>query len=219
MSSGIPDFVALKTRQRDLRAGWPQDFALRIHRSISWIGRAEHETEDPGAAFMFLWIAFNAAYGGERSTFGARDDFETFFLNLERLDTDKRLYGIVWSSFPGPIRIFLENRYVFAPFWRFQHGDTEAEDWAVRFDAARRRFHKALKAGDTVMILTMLFDRLYVLRNQLMHGGATWNSGTNRDQLRDGAAILRNVVPVMADLMMDAPESDWGMPMYPVVEG
>ena len=64
----------------------------------------------------------------------------------------------------------------------------------------------------------MLFDRVYVLRNQLMHGGATWNSGTNRDQLRDGAAILRNVVPVMADLMMEAPEGDWGVPMYPVVE-
>lgn len=65
----------------------------------------------------------------------------------------------------------------------------------------------------------MLFDRLYVLRNQLMHGGATWDSGTNKDQLRDGAAILRNVVPVMAELMMDAPNCAWGVPMYPVVEG
>ncbi|MEQ9241574.1 hypothetical protein [Roseovarius indicus] len=121
--------------------------------------------------------------------------------------------------FPGPIRLFLENRYVFAPFWRYHHGDSDAQDWDVRFDAARRRFHDALSNGDTVRILSMLFDRLYVLRNQLMHGGATWNSGTNRDQLRDGAAILRDVVPVMADLMMEAPEGDWGVPMYPVVEG
>lgn len=219
MTLGTPDFATLKTRQRAQRDGWPRDFALRIHRSISWIGRAEQEAEDPGAAFLFLWIAFNAAYGGERSTFGTRDDFETFFLRLERLDADKRLYGIVWSSFPGPIRLFLENRYVFAPFWKFHHGDSEARNWESRFDAARRRFHTALRAGETVTILSMLFDRLYILRNQLMHGGATWNSGTNRDQLRDGSAILRNVVPVMADLMMDAPEGDWGVPMYPVVEG
>lgn len=47
----------------------------RIHRSISWIGHAEPEAEDPGAAVMFFWIAFNAAFGGERSSFGARDDF------------------------------------------------------------------------------------------------------------------------------------------------
>lgn len=156
---------------------------------------------------------------GERSSFGARDDFETFFLRLQRLDTNNRLYRIVWSAFPGPIRLFLENRYVFAPFWSFHHGNPEAEDWEARFDAARRRFHKVLSDGDTVTILSMLFDRLYVLRNQLMHGGATWNSATNRDQLRDGAAILRNVVPVMADLMMDAPEGDWGAPMYPVLDG
>jgi len=219
MSDDIPDFTTLKARQRALREDWPQDFALRMHRSISWIGRAEHETEDPDAAFLFLWIAFNAAYGGEHSTFGARDDFETFFLRLHRLDDTNRLYGIVWSAFPGPIRLFLENRYVFAPFWNYHHGNREAEDWEARFDAARRRFHRALREGDTVTILSMLFDRLYVLRNQLMHGGATWNSTTNRDQLRDGAAILRNVVPVMVALMMDAPEGDWGVPMYPVVEG
>ena len=213
-----PDFESLKARQRAQRENWPQDFSLRIHRAISWIGRAEREIDDPGAAFLFYWIAFNAAYGGEKSAFGARDDFETFFLRLEQLDGEARLYGIVWSSFPGPIRLFLENRYVFAPFWRYHHGDSDAQDWDVRFDAARRRFHDALSNGDTVRILSMLFDRLYVLRNQLMHGGATWNSGTNRDQLRDGAAILRDVVPVMADLMMEAPEGDWGVPMYPVVE-
>ena len=67
-------------------------------------------------------------------------------------------------------------------------------------------------------ILSMLFDRLYVLRNQMMHGGATWNSAVNRDQLHDGAAILGSFLPVMIDLMMDAPDQDWGAPMYPVVE-
>lgn len=64
----------------------------------------------------------------------------------------------------------------------------------------------------------MLFGRLDVLRNQLMHGGATWNSGTNRDQLRDDAAILQNVVPVMVNLMIDAPRADLGVLMYPVIE-
>jgi hypothetical protein len=52
----------------------------------------------------------------------------------------------------------------------------------------------------------------------MMHGAATWNSATNRDQLRDGAAILSSVVLIMIDLMMDAPDEDWGVPMYPVVE-
>ena len=213
-----PDFATLKSRQRSLRDAWAQPFGLRIHRAISWIGRAERETEDRAAAFLFLWIAFNAAYGGERSTFGERDAFETFFRRLERLDHEGWLYGIVWARFPGPIRLFLENRYVFAPFWRFHHGEADAGDWEVRFGRSRRRFHEALAANDTVTILSMLFDRLYVLRNQLMHGGSTWNSETNRDQLRDGAAILASIVPVMVDLMMTDPNGDWGIPMYPVVD-
>lgn len=215
----IPDFDALKARQRAERDGWPQPFGLRIHRAISWIGRAEQEDEDRAAAFLFLWIAFNAAYGGGRVEAGERETFGRFFERVIALDPDGRLYDLVWSTFPGPIRLFLENRYVFAPFWRFHHGDPEAVDWEARFDFARRRFHVALREKDSVLILSMLFDRLYVLRNQVMHGGATWNSATNRDQLRDGAAILRCVVPVMVDLMMDAPAGDWGAPAYPVVEG
>ena len=217
-SNVMPDFQSLKTRQRALREQWPQPFGLRVHRAISWIGRAETETEDNAAAFLFLWIAFNAAYGGDRSELGARYEFGAFFQKLGQLDDAGRLYQIVWSKFPGPIRLFLENRYAFAPFWNHHHGVADAGDWEHRFELARRRFHDALREQATVKILSMLFDRLYVLRNQMMHGGATWNSATNRDQLRDGTEILSSVVPVMVDLMMDAPEADWGVPMYPVVE-
>jgi hypothetical protein len=50
-------------------------------------------------------------------------------------------------------------------------------------------------------VLSFVFDRLYVLRNQLVHGGSTWNSGINRTQVRDGTAILGFLMPVFADLM------------------
>ena len=51
-----------------------------------------------------------------------------------------------------------------------------------------------------------------------MHGGATWNSSVNRDQVRDGARILGFLVPIFVDLMMDNADVDWGLPYYPVVE-
>jgi hypothetical protein len=56
------------------------------------------------------------------------------------------------------------------------------------------------------------------LRNQVVHGGATWNSKVNRDQLRDGAAILATLLPIFIDLMLDHPEIEWGLPFYPVVQ-
>ena len=33
----------LKQKQRHLREGFPEDIGLRIHRAISWVGRAEQE--------------------------------------------------------------------------------------------------------------------------------------------------------------------------------
>ena len=47
---------------------WPGGFSeddnlgLRVHRAISWIERAEQESDDADAALVFYWIAFNSAY-------------------------------------------------------------------------------------------------------------------------------------------------------------
>jgi hypothetical protein len=88
----------------------------------------------------------------------------------------------------------------------------------LTFDGAKRAAHAALAAGNTPVVLSILFDRLYVLRNQLLHGGATWNSAANRAQVRDGAALLGHLLPLFIDLMMDNPGEDWAMPLYPVIE-
>ena len=71
---------------------------------------------------------------------------------------------------------------------------------------------------DTGRILLVVFDRLYVLRNQLVHGGATWNSSINRAQVKDGAAVLGWLLPVFIDIMLENPDQDWGKPFYPVVK-
>ncbi len=211
-------FESLKTRQREIRESFPPDFALRIHRAISWAGRAEREADDPDAAFVFWWVAFNAAYANDLGEGEARAEFKDFFARLHALDHDGRLYNAVWTTFSGRIRVFLENPYVYSPFWKHHNGNPDYADWSDRFRRAKRVFHAGLVGKDTALILSMLFDRLYVLRNQILHGGATWNSRVNRDQIRDAAAILGTMVPIMLDLMMDNPHKDWGRPFYPVVE-
>ena len=72
--------------------------------------------------------------------------------------------------------------------------------------------------ADTKVVLNNLLDRLYVLRNQLMHGGATWRGSVNRAQVGDGARIMAFLVPLFVGLMMSHPEIDWGPPDYPVVK-
>jgi len=66
-------------------------------------------------------------------------------------------------------------------------------------------------------VLSIVLDRLYVLRNQLVHGGATWQSAANRRQVRDGAQILTSLLPIVIDLMMADDAPDFGGIAYPVV--
>ena len=215
-------FAELKEKERRLRAGFPETMGLRVHRAISWIGRAQKEAGDPDAAFLFHWIAFNAAYADEREfqaiPQGERAAFAEFFGRVVRLDTSRRIYRAIWSTYSGPVRLLLENRFVFMPFWQHANGIPGNEDWQARFDAARRVFHRATQGGETAKMLSLVFDRLYVLRCQLVHGGTTWGSYVNRAQVKDGGAILGTLMPLIADIMLDNPQEDWGRPFYPVID-
>ena len=216
-----PGFTALKDKQRRLRDGFDAALSLRTHRAISWIRGAEravHDGDDDGA-FIGYWIAFNAAYVQPpqlRQQFRDKDLFRSYFECIVRLDRKDVIHKTVWGQFDGPIRTLLENQFVYQPFWRWRHGEAGYANWREHFDRHRREANEALTRPDTVAVLMALFDRLYVLRNQLIHGGATWGGGLNRGQVRDGAAIMAALVPRFVDLMMDNPNEDWGEPPYPV---
>lgn len=213
---------ALKDKQRKLRDGFPEGLGLRVHRALSWLDRAEREAKDDDVRFILLWVAFNAAYAAnlddEGAAGGERDRFNAFFDVIVDLDREQRIYAAVWERFAQEFRILLENRYVFAPFWAHHNGAPGHAAWPQMLAAARDGAHKAIARRETARFLALVFDRLYVLRNQLVHGGATWNGAVNRDQVRDGAAVLGWLLPIFIDVMMDNPARDWGRPYYPVVE-
>lgn len=215
------DAHQLKETQRQLREGFSDSLGLRVHRAISWLTRASRETDDPDAAFVFLWIAFNSAYSqdiGIAYHVSEKGRFKSFLSTLLAFDHSDRIYDIVWTRFPHEIRLILENQYVFGPFWNHQNGVEGHEDWADRLEASVRKAKMALADKDTERVLNELFDRLYVLRNQMIHGGATWAGQVNRAQVNDGVAILGALIPVFVELMMDHPEHPWKDAIYPVVD-
>lgn len=210
----------LKARQRLERHTHSPSVTLRVHRALSWLGRAEKERSDDDARFVFLWIAFNAAYATESHDAEMTEaiSFRTFLRKLVKLDTAGRLGYLVWREFPSSIRLLLKNEYVFKDFWLYQNGLMSADEWESRFKKSRRAAELALAGGDTLKVLLIVLKRLYVLRNQLMHGGATWNGAVNRDQVRDCANLLGKLVPIVIEIMMDHPQHDWGAATYPVVK-
>ena len=214
------NFEQLKTRHRTLREHSPSNLNLRVHRALSWLQRAEM-AEDEDGRFIFLWIAFNAAYATEIDDDRRLSEQETFKGFLEKLcdlDEHKKIEHLVWQEFSGSIRILLDTPFVLQGFWDYHSGKISEAQWKERLAQGKKMANQALASGNTPQLLGVVFNRLYTLRNQLIHGGATWNSSVNRKQLKDCANLLGKLVPVIIELMMAHPDTLWGDACYPVVE-
>ena len=196
----------------------------RLRRAYSWLHRSE-KAEIDDEKFLFLWIAFNAGYGVELAEAG--DDateskrFRDFLEEALKRDSNGVIKDLLWQKFSGPIRVLLENRYVFGPFWKYARG--AATEWYPRFRASNRRVRKALAKDDVHGVLVEVFLRLYVLRNQLFHGGTTFAEGLGRDQLRDGTKIMASLVPAILEIMnediRENPDTGvWGKVLFPRVD-
>ena len=210
----------LRGRAQQIEENYPDRLGLRVHRALSWFTRAEQCEDDDDARFIFLWIALNSAYADEIQRLrGTEQSVLDQFLNrLVSLDHENLLHELVWTKFTGPVRVLLDNQFVFQPFWDYQNGRISEHRWKWKFKRAKNKAFRALgDTNQTTTVLAIVLARLYTLRNQLMHGGATWQGSVNRDQIRDGTAILRDFVPCVIHLLLENPEEDWGDPCYPVV--
>ena len=218
------DYEGLKARHRAEREGRHANLSLRVHRALSWLDRAEQlgDQDDVDGQFIFLWIAFNAAYAtdiDEKYREPEQLTFRGFLEKLTQLDQAKKRFDtLVWTEFPKSIRVLLDTPYVFADFWKAQNGSLSEEIWKSNFGAANRAAHVALGKQDTVTVLSIVLSRIYTLRNQLIHGGATWGSSVNREQLRDYTNFMGKLTPLVIEVMMDHPETLWGQACYPVVK-
>ncbi len=82
--------------------------------------------------------------------------------------------------------------------WDYHNQKPDIEEWQISFNRARDQSKSALANQKTADVLNIVMDRLYTLRNQLVHGGATWNGKVNRSQVRDG----RNILPLWFPLLL-----------------
>lgn len=215
------NYESLKARHRAERDRHPPNLTLRVHRALSWLNRAEQLGEDPDGRFIFLWIAFNAAYAteiDEAYRLSEQATFRDFLQKLLRLDPQGRLDRLVWVEFSGSIRVLLDNPFVFQDFWSFHNGKLTEDQWKARFADAKTAAGFALARRETEVVLSIVLSRIYTLRNQLMHGGATWNSAVNRDQVRDCVNFLGKLVPLVIEIMMDNPNTLWGDACFPVIK-
>ena len=218
-------FKELKDVHRKLRDSVPANFGIRIHRALSWLDKSEQE-KDLDSKFIFLWISLNSAYvvpleyakkvHTKNFLFSTDESSRSDFFSKMLKHNNKEIHQVIWKTFSGPIRGILNNEFILKSYWQ----DKE-KDWRKMLHKEKTKVHRAISdEKDTHYILGILFKRLYVLRNQIFHGGTTWNGKVNRDQVNDGARLMQHIVPLFIDIMMKNPSEDWGTLPYspPITE-
>jgi hypothetical protein len=195
----------------------PETLTIRIHRAISWIKSAEKQDGNLDMKFISLWIALNTCYAVDLNGISSKPErakLRDFTSSLVQYDRS-RLYNLFWEKFSGPVRMLIENKFVYEKFWEFNRG--EIQDYLTPFNKSITTAHNCLSKENIEGLLEIVLERLYTLRNSIVHGGATYNSKLNRVQLRDACNIMQLLVPIIIDIMMENSNHDWGDIAYPVV--
>ena len=220
-SNQLNSFTAeyLKNKLKQVSETESENDKIRLHRAISWVKCAEEHNNNPDIKFITLWIAFNACYADAEAhldEFTEKERFKEFIKKLVNHDTDELFFNILWNKFSGPIRLLIENQYAYKYFWVAQRDNNV--DWQKPFDKSVRQTNNYLANHEVDKLLGEVLDRLYTVRNQLLHGGATYKSKVNRSQVTDAGNILAFLMPVIINIMIENIKDDWGIIKYPVVE-
>ena len=222
----MPDEPSTKIEHLKIRIDGLHDgsrLKLRLHRAVSWLRRGNGE-RDADAKYIFLWIAFNAAYAVERNVSTDAQRRESYLNSLVPLDKKSRIYRLLATQLRAPVQNIMENVYLYRGFWdSLTDHDFNWQEWSNRiwferdcaFVKERLAYRppsgslqaqlrpNALIPTDVAGILHKLFDRLNVLRNQLMHGCATQHGTLNRRQVDAGAKLLGPLVHLFLEIMVD----------------
>lgn len=207
----------LKERLRAQRDLLNELHSTRLHRALSWLQAAQAQQDDDDLRFISGWIAFSACCSVDVGGQPLEDQHavQRFVQQLVSFDQHNKIYHCLWHQYSGPVKALLKNPFVFAPFWVSQRAGND--DWRKAFDESSVAALNCLSRKKVPELLTIVLDRLFVLHNQVVRGGATYKSRVNREQVRDGADLLLTLVPVFIDIMLEAQHQDWGELAYPVV--
>ena len=199
----------------------------RIRRANSWIKRSKRSRKGSVERFIFLWISLNSSYGVERSAKKKEiklvSDFLKIALEKEKVanSNDKARLEEIFGFKKELIETILENPCISEQFWDYVHGRNNAgEEWLGRFRQENEDILTAWKNRDLDSFLPPIFSRLYILRNQVMHGGVTHPHNAGERQIKHGTALLDFLIPRLVKIMKKDIEKhpssrSWGEVEYP----
>jgi hypothetical protein len=205
---------SLQNRLRDQRDLFHEEHSTRLHRAISWWRAALEQDGNPDLQFITAWVSLNACCLTSENL-SEEMDFLPLIQRVVALDKEQAIYNMLWHEYSGPVKALIKNPYVYAPFWAAQRG--QCDDWKTQFERSSVEALNYLSRKRIAELLSLTLDRLNVLHNQVLCGGATYQSRVNREQVETGVQLLMSLLPVMLEIMLVNPDEEWGELAYPIV--
>jgi len=187
----------------------PADQGLldRLQRADSWIQAASDLPPDRmHEAFIFLYIAFNCLYGRRKYEGDAsqiEEDLDAFLAKVLAMhERDAQQGGKILTealkACRGDGAVLIRDRFLVNRYWR---GNQPAAALQPKLNKEAVGALEALADGDYREFLSLVFHRVSVLRNQVMHGCATYGARSyGRASLTKGLRVLRVLIPAFYHL-------------------
>ena len=212
-----------------------KSLAMRIKRAISWLEKAGQKTMDTDMRVIALWISFNALYGEDKYKDAKYRDSEVresdvqadFLKKVSDLDSD-RIHQAIKDNCKKQYISMMKNQYVCRQYWNKVRGRLSKisikrseerrvehnlkKDWKIWRRDEGKKARGFIDEGEYEGMnqydhLHELFERIYELRNQVIHGNATWREDINRKQVKSGCKVLDVLIPVFIDIILDNSEN------------
>jgi hypothetical protein len=203
--------------------GAQQGLLDRLQRADSWIQAAQDlDTDRMHEAFIFLYIAFNCMYGrrkyeGDESQI--EEDLDAFLakvliMHRKNLQQGGAILKEALSNCRQDGAVLIRDRFLVNRYWR---GNQPAPALQARLNKEAIGALEAFDDGDYAEFLGVLFRRISVLRNQIMHGCATYGPRSyGRASLEKALRVLKLLVPAFFRLMRQyGHELPWDPIPYP----
>ena len=196
-----------------------QDLRIRMHRCFSWMKSAQrhHADQDYDGALLTHWIAFNGLYGQwdgvNREPKPDIKCWKDFLDQVLAVDSQEILNAFIENQRELILDI-LNNEYTNKYFW-----EDPSESQAFKSKKDYRSAKQWYREGKYDIILKRALGRVYVLRCQIMHGGATHGSKLNRDSIALCNDLITQLLPVIITIITSNGKTrNWGAICYPPID-
>ncbi|WP_333825583.1 hypothetical protein [Acinetobacter schindleri] len=194
-------------------------FNLRVQRSLSWLRKAVELQADYDFQFLSLWIGLNALYVQENEDSLDQQALTQFLHLILSKDQEKRISQILLGRYEITLHALLDNQYLTQQYWDYQHNKISQSNCREMLKQQKIEAQQALGQQDILKMLSEVFKRFTILRQQILQGGVSYASALSRKQMQESCSLFSALLNTFIYILLEhAAVMDSGKVYYPVVQ-